>query len=276
MVEPRSSYLRRTAGAISRCCYCMGILIIADQLGKVLGIEVRGDAFFSQLGSAIGNLDQTDLTTVALAAATVAAATATVRWTPSFPGPLIGLALRIALVAVAGLADDGVALVAPVPQGFPELGLPSLSDGGARRTPPFAPLGNAPLPAVLATGLIGLDVPQASRWLRRTHGPRAPRGSAATRMHGADRTGAATRSSRPRVRRARASRTAAPSGCRSQAVTRRARARSGRGLQVHGCRGTADAADIGRSRRPSAPTPHSDFGGLSEAAASGSRRRSQE
>ena len=32
----------------------MGLLIIVGQLGKVLGVEVSGDAFFSQLGSAIG------------------------------------------------------------------------------------------------------------------------------------------------------------------------------------------------------------------------------
>lgn len=109
----------------------MGLLIIAGQLGKVLGIEVTGEAFFSQLGSAIGNLGQTDLTTVALAAATVAVVTATVHWTPSLPGPLIGLALGIAVVAAAGLADHGVALVDPIPEGLPQLDLPSLSNGGA-------------------------------------------------------------------------------------------------------------------------------------------------
>ena len=68
---------------------------------------------------------------MALAAGTVAVVIATVHWAPALPGPLIGLALGIALVAVLGLADDGVALVDPIPEGLPALDLPSLSNAPA-------------------------------------------------------------------------------------------------------------------------------------------------
>jgi sulfate permease, SulP family len=106
----------------------MGLLIIVGQLGRVLGIKVDGDTFFAQLFSALGNLADVNLTTVALAAGTVILVVALLRWAPQLPGPLIGLALGIALVAIAGLQQDGVQVIAPIPTGLPDFNVPSLSD----------------------------------------------------------------------------------------------------------------------------------------------------
>jgi SulP family sulfate permease len=108
----------------------MGLLIIAGQLGRVLGIEVDGNVFFDQVFSALGNLGDVDLTTVALAAGTMVVVFALLRWTPQLPAPLIGLGLGLALVAVAGLEQHGVSVIDPIPTGLPELDVPSLSESG--------------------------------------------------------------------------------------------------------------------------------------------------
>jgi sulfate permease, SulP family len=106
----------------------MGLLIIAGQLGKLLGVPVEGDAFFDQLASALGRLGDTDLAALALGAATIALILAVQRWSPRLPGPLIGLAAGIIIVA---LVAPAVALVDPVPQGLPALSAPSLDGAGA-------------------------------------------------------------------------------------------------------------------------------------------------
>jgi SulP family sulfate permease len=106
----------------------MGLLIIAGQLGKLLGVQVEGDAFFDQVASALGRLGDADLAPLALGTATIAVVLAVQRWAPRLPGPLIGLAAGIVVVA---LLAPAVALVDPVPQGLPGFGVPSLDGVGA-------------------------------------------------------------------------------------------------------------------------------------------------
>jgi sulfate permease, SulP family len=104
----------------------MGLLIASDQLGKVLGIPVSGSDFFEKVGSAIEHLGDTSLTTLALATVTVVVLVLVKRYLPRVPGPLLVLVLGIAAVGVFDLSDHGVALIPPVPSGFPPLALPGL------------------------------------------------------------------------------------------------------------------------------------------------------
>jgi SulP family sulfate permease len=102
----------------------MGLFIAASQLGKVLGVPVEGDDFFAKVWSALGQLGDANLATVALALGGLAALLALHRWAPKVPGPLVVVVLGIALVAATDLEGRGVALVGPVNGGLPTFQLP--------------------------------------------------------------------------------------------------------------------------------------------------------
>jgi high affinity sulfate transporter 1 len=109
----------------------MGLVIAASQLGKVLGIPVEGDSFFAKVWSALTQLGNANPATVALALGGLAVLLALRRWAPKVPGPLVVVALGIALVGLTGLEGRGVALVGPVPGGLPRFELPDLAGVGA-------------------------------------------------------------------------------------------------------------------------------------------------
>ena len=109
----------------------MGLVIAASQLGKVLGVSVEGDNFFADVWSALRQLGDANPATVALALGALAVLLALHRWAPRVPGPLIVVALGIALVGLADLEARGVALVGPVGGGLPKLEVPGLADAGA-------------------------------------------------------------------------------------------------------------------------------------------------
>jgi sulfate permease, SulP family len=104
-----------------------GLLIIAGQLGKVLGTEQSGDNFFQKTWSAITHVPDAHGRTVLLAGLTLALLVGVKRWAPrAFPGALVAVALGITLSRVLDLEEKGVAVVGPVPAGLPGLELPDL------------------------------------------------------------------------------------------------------------------------------------------------------
>jgi sulfate permease, SulP family len=109
----------------------MGLVIAASQLGKVLGVPVEGDSFFAKVWSALGQLGDANPATVALALGGLAVLLALHRWAPKVPGPLVVVALGIALVALTDVEGRGVALVGPVSGGLPRFALPDLAGAGA-------------------------------------------------------------------------------------------------------------------------------------------------
>ena len=102
----------------------VGLVILVDQLSRVLGITVEGDNFFEKVASAVGNLSQTEPTTAVLAGLSVATLLVLRRFLPRLPGPLIVLAAGILVVALLDLSGDGVALISPIPSGLPAPGWP--------------------------------------------------------------------------------------------------------------------------------------------------------
>jgi SulP family sulfate permease len=110
----------------------MGLVIAASQLGKLLGVPVEGDDFFAKVWSALTQLGDANLATVALAIGGLGVLLALRRWTPRVPGPLVVVVvLGIALVGLTDLEGRGVALVGPVPGGLPRFELPHLAGVGA-------------------------------------------------------------------------------------------------------------------------------------------------
>ena len=85
----------------------MGLFIAASQLDKVLGVPVEGDDFFAKVWSALGQLGDANLATVALGLGGLAALLALHRWAPKVPGPLVVVVLGIALVAATNRRAAG-------------------------------------------------------------------------------------------------------------------------------------------------------------------------
>ena len=105
----------------------VALIMIADQLRRVTGVPVTGQAFFAQLDSFARGIGRTQPTTVVIAAAVLAFLLLLWwRW-PHAPGPLLAVLLATAAVAVVGLRSHGVGVVGPIPAGLPVPGLPDLN-----------------------------------------------------------------------------------------------------------------------------------------------------
>ena len=108
----------------------MGLSIAASQLGKVLGVDVQGDTFFPKVVSALQQLGDVSVPTLALAIGVVVALIVVRRVAPAVPGPLLVLVGATALIGLTDLAARGVATVAPVPAGLPAPAVPTLDLAG--------------------------------------------------------------------------------------------------------------------------------------------------
>ena len=104
-----------------------GVTILASQLGKVLGVDVEGEGPLRKLWSAISQLGEASVATVAVAAACLLVLVALKRLAPRVPGPLVVTAVAIAVSALADLGEHGVALVGEVAGGLPGPTWPAVS-----------------------------------------------------------------------------------------------------------------------------------------------------
>src|SRR5215469_6973565 len=111
----------------------VALIMIAGQLGRVTGVHVTGEEFISQLRS-FGRGASTAQPAVIVVAAAVLAFLVLLRWQwPKVPGPLLAVLLATAIVTVFSLSRYGVAIVGPIPAGFPAPHLPTLHPAELRR-----------------------------------------------------------------------------------------------------------------------------------------------
>jgi SulP family sulfate permease len=104
----------------------VALIMIAGQLGRVTGVTVTGQEFFSQLTSFVRNIGTAQPATLAVAAA-VLVFLALIRWRwPGAPGALLAVLLATAAVAAFSLDKHGVLVVGPIPAGFPSPQLPEV------------------------------------------------------------------------------------------------------------------------------------------------------
>jgi MFS superfamily sulfate permease-like transporter len=105
----------------------VGLTVAAGQLPKALGIEVTftRDSFFGEIGPILRHLDDAHWPTALLSAGTIAVLLGVGRVWPAVPAPLVAVGGGIALVALFGLDDHGVALIPKVPHGLPTPALPA-------------------------------------------------------------------------------------------------------------------------------------------------------
>ncbi len=104
----------------------IGLVIILDQVPKLLGIHITKQGFFRDILSVIHELPDTSLLTLAVAAATLLLLAGMERRWPHSPAPLIAVGGGIAASWFFGLNALGVGTVGLIPQGFPSLSLPDL------------------------------------------------------------------------------------------------------------------------------------------------------
>ena len=105
----------------------IGIVIVVDQLPKLLGVQVaKGSLLHNAYAIALG-LPKLSLPTLALGALTIAVLGALHRIRPQFPAALLLIAAAIAAVAWLGIDRYGIDLVGAIPGGVPALAVPDLA-----------------------------------------------------------------------------------------------------------------------------------------------------
>lgn len=105
----------------------IGLVIVLDQVPKLLGTHIAKQGFFRDIVSIAQQLPETSLLTLAVATATFAILIFMERLRPHSPAPLVAVGGAIAASWFFGLHAQGVSIVGLIPQGFPSLTLPDLS-----------------------------------------------------------------------------------------------------------------------------------------------------
>jgi sulfate permease, SulP family len=104
----------------------IGLVIVLDQVPKLIGIHITKQGFFHDLLSVAHHVPETSLLTLAVAAATLLVLIGMERLWPHSPAPLVAVGGGIAAAWFFGLQALGVSTVGLIPQGFPSLTMPDL------------------------------------------------------------------------------------------------------------------------------------------------------
>ena len=102
----------------------IGLVIVVDQLPKILGIHFARGTFLQNLLATVREIPQTSFATLAVGLAMLALLVSTDKFFPKAPAPLIAVAVGIAGSGLLGLQAHGVELVGRVPSGLPPVAIP--------------------------------------------------------------------------------------------------------------------------------------------------------
>lgn len=105
----------------------VGLVIVLDQVPKLLGIHITKAGFFRDVLSVAHHVPETSLITLAVAVATLLVLIGMERLLPHSPAPLVAVGGGIAASWYFGLQGEGVATVGLIPQGLPSVTLPDLT-----------------------------------------------------------------------------------------------------------------------------------------------------
>ncbi|NLX49679.1 MAG: SulP family inorganic anion transporter [Methanospirillum sp.] len=115
-----------------------GIVVIVSQVPSLLGISGAPPSFFGKIIFILQHLAETNLYALALGLGSLLLFFVLERRVPRLPGSLVVVALSIALVWMADLADRGVEIVGTIPAGLPAPGLPAFTLGDPSLVFPLA------------------------------------------------------------------------------------------------------------------------------------------
>jgi MFS superfamily sulfate permease-like transporter len=105
----------------------IGLVIVLDQLPKILGIHFPRGTFFHNVLAIVHGTPETSLTTLAVGITMIVLLVGFERFFPRAPAPLIAVAAGIIGTRFLGLHAHGVELVGVIPQGLPSITLPEFS-----------------------------------------------------------------------------------------------------------------------------------------------------
>lgn len=105
----------------------IGLVIVLDQVPKLLGLHITKQNFFHDLVTVVQHLPDASMMTALVAAATLAVLIGMEKLWPHSPAPLVAVGGGIAASWLLGLNAMGVSIVGLIPQGFPSLTLPDVS-----------------------------------------------------------------------------------------------------------------------------------------------------
>ena len=105
----------------------IGLVIVVDQIPKILGIHFTRGAFIQNVLSIVHHLPKTSLVTLAVGLTIIVFLLGMGRFLPKVPAPPLAVAAAIAGVHFLNLQHRGVELVGHIPQGLPSLMGPDLS-----------------------------------------------------------------------------------------------------------------------------------------------------
>jgi len=105
----------------------IGLVIVLDQVPKLLGIHIVKQGFFLDLLSVVQHLPETSLITLIVSVAVILVLIGIERLWPHVPAPLVAIGGGIAASWFFGLHAHGVSTVGLIPQGFPSLTMPTLA-----------------------------------------------------------------------------------------------------------------------------------------------------
>ena len=104
----------------------IGLVIVVDQVPKLLGIHIDKTGFFRDVLAIVQHLPQSSLATVLLSLGILALIFGLHRFLPKAPAPLVAVGVAILVSALLGLQAAGVAMVGEVPRGLPSFTWPQL------------------------------------------------------------------------------------------------------------------------------------------------------
>jgi high affinity sulfate transporter 1 len=102
----------------------IGLVIVVDQIPKLLGIHIEKAGFFRDVVSVFQHVPDTSLATLLIAIAVLAAVVLLEHFMPRAPAPLLAIALAIGATAVFNLSQSGVAVIGNVAGGLPRVVMP--------------------------------------------------------------------------------------------------------------------------------------------------------
>ncbi|HYA39217.1 MAG TPA: SulP family inorganic anion transporter [Candidatus Methylomirabilis sp.] len=104
----------------------IGLVIVVDQLPKLLGVHIDKSGFFRDILAIVSQLPRTSLVTFVLAVVVLVLIFGLERFAPRAPAPLVALAVAIIASGLFGLQGAGVAIVGSIPTGLPAVAWPNL------------------------------------------------------------------------------------------------------------------------------------------------------
>jgi SulP family sulfate permease len=105
----------------------IGVVIVLDQLPKILGIHFPRGSFFHNVFAVFRGIPEASLPTLIVGVVMIALLVGVEHFIPKAPAPLVAVAAGIVAVRFLGLHAMGVEIVGRIPQGLPSVTLPDFS-----------------------------------------------------------------------------------------------------------------------------------------------------